>query len=69
MKADRKKLELAMARACMNTADLVKMSEMSAMPRPTVNSVIMGRSVRPATIGRIARALDADVTDIIEVEE
>ena len=66
MKADRKKLELAMARVCMNTADLVKMS---AMPRPTVNSVIMGRSVRPATIGRIARALDVDVTDIMEVEE
>ena len=66
MKADRKKLELAMARACMNTADLTKMS---AMPRLTVNSVIMGRNVRPATIGRIVRALDADVTDIIEVEE
>lgn len=66
MKANRKKLELAMARACMNTADLVKKS---AMPRPTVNSVIMGRDVRPATIGKIARALDADVTDILEVEE
>lgn len=66
MKADRKKLELAMARACMSTGDLVRMS---AMPRQTVNTVIMGRNVRPATIGRIARALDVDVTDIIEVEE
>ena len=66
MKADRKKLELAMARACMSTGDLVKKS---AMPRPTVNNVIMGRDVRPATIGKIARALDVDVTDILEVEE
>lgn len=66
MKVNRKKLELAMARACMNTGDLVKKS---AMPRPTVNNVIMGRDVRPATIGKIARALDVDVTDILEVEE
>ena len=66
MKADRKKLELAMARACMNTGDLVKTS---AMPRPTVNKVITGRNVSPATLGRVARALGVDVTDIIEVEE
>lgn len=66
MKANRKKLELAMARACMSTADLVRMS---AMPRPTVNNVITGRSVTPATMGRIARALDVDVTDILEDEE
>lgn len=66
MKADRKKLELAMARACMNTGDLVKTS---AMPRPTVNNVITGRNVSPATLGRIARALGVDVTDILEVEE
>ncbi len=66
MKADRKKLELAMARACMNTGDLVKTS---GMPRPTVNNVITGRNVTPATMGRIARALDVDVTDILEVEE
>lgn len=62
MKADRKKLELAMARACMNTEDLcVK----TAMPRPTLNGVIVGRSVRPGTIGRIASALGVDVTDIL----
>lgn len=66
MKANRKKLELAMARACMSTADLVKTS---AMPRPTVNNVIVGKNVSPATLGRVARALDVDVTDILEVEE
>lgn len=65
MKADRKKLELAMARACMSTTDLVKTS---AMPRPTVNNVIVGKGVSPATLGRIARALGVDVTDILDDE-
>ena len=60
MKANRRKLELAMAKACMNTSDLQKAA---GMPRPTVNSVIGGR---PGTIGRIAKALGVDVTEIID---
>ena len=63
MRANREKLVVAMARACMNTTDLVKAAE---MPRPTVNKVITGRSVRPGTLGRIARALGVDVTEIME---
>lgn len=62
MKADRKKLELAMARACMNTEDLMKIS---CMPRPTLNNVITGKNVRPGTIGKIAKALSVDVTEIL----
>lgn len=54
MRANRNKLELAMAKACMNTADLQKAAE---MPRPTVNSVVSGKNSRPGTIGRIAKAL------------
>lgn len=65
MKANKRKLELAMARACMNTEDLQTASE---MPRANVNNVIAGRSVRPATIGRIAKALGVDVTEILEDE-
>lgn len=65
MKANRKKLELAMARACMDTVDLAKKS---AMNRKTVSNVIAGRDVRPATIGRIACALGVDVTDILDDE-
>ena len=63
MKVNRKKLELAMARACMKTADL---PEAAQLPRPTVNNAITGRSVRPATVGRIAKALGCDPTDILE---
>ncbi|MDE7131319.1 MAG: helix-turn-helix transcriptional regulator [Lachnospiraceae bacterium] len=63
MKANKKKLELAMATACMNTEDIQKASN---MPRPTINNVISGRSVRPGTIGRVAKALGIDVAEIIE---
>ena len=63
MKANKNKLILAMARACMNTEDLAISAK---MPRPTVNNVITGRSVRPRTIGEIARALGVDVSEIIE---
>ncbi|GLB27246.1 hypothetical protein LXJ15735_34870 [Lacrimispora xylanolytica] len=65
MVADRKKLEIAMARACMNTEDLQKAA---SMPRPTLNNVIVGKSTRPGTIGRIAKALGVDVAEIL-VEE
>ena len=63
MKVDKYKLELAMARACMNADDLQKAAE---MPRPTLNNVIIGKNVRPGTLGRVAKALGLDVTEIIE---
>lgn len=63
MKANKKKLELAMASACMNTEDLQRESN---MPRPTINKVISGRNVRLGTIGRVAKALGVDVTEILE---
>lgn len=63
MKADRKKLELAMARACMNSADL---PTAAGLPRPTVQNLIVGKSVRPATLGKVARALGVDPEYILE---
>lgn len=66
MKANKNKLRLAMARACMNPQDLAKAAQ---MPAQTVNGVLRGRSVRPATLGRIAKALGVDVTEILEEEE
>ena len=63
MKANRRKLELAMAKACMNTSDI---QTDAGMPLPTVNSVIGGRSSRPGSIGRIAKALGVDVTEIFD---
>ena len=65
MKVNKKELTLAMARACMNPQDLAKAAQ---MPPQTVNGFIRGRSVRPATAGKIARALGVDVAEIVEEE-
>lgn len=65
MKADRQKLELAMARACMESRDL---PDAAQLPRPTVQNLIVGKSVRPATLGKVARALGVDPTEIMETE-
>ena len=63
MKVNRKKLQLAMANACLNSEDLEVKAE---LPRPTLNNAITGRSVRPATIGKIAKALGVPVEQILE---
>lgn len=65
MTVDRKKLEIAMARACINTGEL---TEKTQMPRSTIDNAIKGRGVRPATIGRIARALGCDPAELISEE-
>jgi predicted transcriptional regulator len=66
MKTNRKKMEIALARACMTAADI---SERAEMPRPTVNNVLGGRSCRPATIGRVAKALGVSIEDLIEEDD
>ena len=63
MKADCKKLMLAMARACVNPQELAKAAQ---MPPQTVNGLIRGRKVRPATLGRIAKALGVDPAEIAD---
>lgn len=66
MKANIMKLNILMANNCFNTGDLQKKTQ---MPRPTLNNVMSGHSVRPATLGRVAKALNVDVRDIMELEE
>lgn len=63
MKVDRKKLELAMARACMESRALPSAAR---LPRPTVQNAVVGKSVRPATLGRIAKALGVDPGELIQ---
>lgn len=65
MKVDRQKLYLAMARACMDSADLPKAS---GLPRATVQNAIVGKNVRPSTLGKIAKALGVDPAELIEKE-
>ena len=65
MKVDRKKLALAMARACMNSADL---PAAAGLPRHTVQNAIVGKGVRPGTLGRIAKALGVDPAELLKEE-
>lgn len=66
MKANRKKIELAMANACMSLSDLAIKAE---MPVPSVKNVIYGRGVKPVTLGKVARALGVDAGNIAEEAE
>lgn len=66
MKANRKAIELAMARACMNSSDI---ANKAGMPEMTVKNVLLRRSVTPRTLGKVARALGVDPLEIIEQEE
>lgn len=63
MRANKGKIKLAMANACMNPQDLAKAAQ---MPPQTVNRIIQERNVRPATLGRVARALGVSTEDILE---
>ena len=66
MKIDKKKLELAMANACMGIREL---QEATGMPRPTINNAISERGCLPVTIGKIARALGVRAEEIIKDED
>ncbi|MCC5910160.1 MAG: helix-turn-helix transcriptional regulator [Clostridiaceae bacterium] len=58
------KLLLAMANGCMTVGDLAKQAEIS---RVGLTSYISGkRNPKPATIGKIAKALNVKVEDLIE---
>ena len=63
MRANRERLELAMARACLSAPAL---AEKADMPRATLNGVIRGRNVRPVTLGKVARALGVQVEELLE---
>ena len=63
MRINRQKYMLARARACMGQKEL----EDAGIPRGTLCRA-MGGNLRPETVGRIAKALGVDVTEIIETE-
>lgn len=62
MKIDRKKYELARARACKGQKDLIA----AGIPKGTLCRIISGGNAKPETIGKIAKVLGVDVTEIIE---
>ena len=62
------KLKIAMARACMGVADL---GEKANVGRATLVRILHddGQNVRCKTVGKLARALDVDVLDLIAKDE
>lgn len=66
MRANILNIKIVMAKECLSVHDICKNSQ---LPKTTLNNVMSGRSVRPATLGRVARALGVDVSDIMELEE
>lgn len=62
MNVDKSKITLAMARACMATRDLAAAAGVSAQ---TISAALRGQSIRPAVLGRLARALGVDPAEIM----
>lgn len=61
MKVSKEKFELAKARACMSSADIIK----AGMPKGTLSN-ILGGEVLPQTVGKLAKILGVDVVELIE---
>ncbi len=64
MKVNKRKLQIAMANRCMASNEL---QEKSGLPRGSFLNVVTGRNVRPATAGKVAKALNVNVTEIFEI--
>lgn len=61
MKLDRKKYELARARACKGQKEL----ETAGISKGTLCRLMGGGNAKPETIGRLAKVLGVDVTEIM----
>lgn len=64
MKLSVEKLEIELARQCKTISDL----RTGASPK-TLTKIRLGQEVTPRTAGRIARALNVDVKELVEVRD
>lgn len=64
MKVNRKKLEIAEARACTERKEILA----AGFPDGTLRGVVSGRNLKPETVGRLAKIMGVDVLDLIEEE-
>lgn len=61
MKADRRKIEIIMARTGKKRKDF-------NITQSTVQNIIREKEVLPSTIGKLARELGVDITEILKEE-
>ena len=66
MKISKKKIDIAMAQKNLNQTVL---SNMVGISRTNLSSLVNGKNCMPSTVYKIAKALDLDVTEIIEAEK
>lgn len=65
MKINVMKLNVAMAKACITTNELSNKAELNYS---TLTRIKSGTQANPATIGKIAKALNVNVEELIETE-
>ena len=65
MKLSREKADIAMARKCITVTELATEYGVS---RARMNVILNSQKVTPLCAGRIAKALDCDVTEILADE-
>lgn len=61
MKVDKDKVLIGRARNCQSVSDLLD----AGVTKGNLNSISSGKSMKPETVGRIAKALKVDVTEIL----
>ncbi len=63
MKLDIRKFEILLAKQCLSAVELCRKSEISPM---TLSKLRGGSLARPSTIGKIAKALNVEVIELIK---
>ncbi|UYI78523.1 MAG: helix-turn-helix transcriptional regulator [Fusobacterium varium] len=66
MKINKYKLELVRAQKNIGSLELVRLSKISSA---VLGRIKKGADLRPTTISKIAKALEVDVTELIEQED
>lgn len=65
MKVSKKALHVAIARACVTQT---KLCEMAGVSYSTLHKWMLMGSARPDVLGKVARALQVDITELMEDE-
>lgn len=63
MKINQQKLDILMAKQCI---DKMTLAEKAGLKYPTIRRACQREGTRPSTVGKIAKALDVDVTELLE---
>ena len=63
MKLNVKRIEIALARNCI---DISKLSDVSGVSYKTIQRIKTGSEIRTSTAGKIASALNVDIKELLE---